>query len=162
MNAVQNTSVFLDSNINLCGSSSSSSRALQSVVDLASNTVFQHCIVFSTNLFLQDWDVNPMPNPQPGGPGCLVLVWNLTLDLSGLGDPASSYATAGIALEIIGARKRHRHDKAETPPGGCAEVNFRKSSDRGRQRVLTLDRTQKTIIDMFLYLLDACRNCRLH
>jgi hypothetical protein len=47
-----------------------------------------------------------------------LLVWNLTLDLSGLGDPASSYATAGIALEIIGARKPHRHDKADTPPGG--------------------------------------------
>jgi hypothetical protein len=30
-----------------------------------------NCIVFSTNLFLRDWDVNPMPNPQPGGPGCL-------------------------------------------------------------------------------------------
>jgi hypothetical protein len=39
-----------------------------------------------------------------------LLVWNLTLDLSGLGDTASSYATAGIALEIIGARKPHRHD----------------------------------------------------
>jgi hypothetical protein len=38
--------------------------------------------------------------------------------MSGLGDPASSYATAGIALEIIGARKPHRHDKAETPPRG--------------------------------------------
>jgi hypothetical protein len=47
-----------------------------------------------------------------------LLVWNLTLDLSGLGDPASSYATAVIALEIIGARKPHRHDKADTPPGG--------------------------------------------
>jgi hypothetical protein len=29
------------------------------------------CIIFSTNLFLWDWDVNPMPNPHPGGPGCL-------------------------------------------------------------------------------------------
>jgi hypothetical protein len=47
-----------------------------------------------------------------------LLVWNLTLELSGLGDPASSYATAGIALEIIGTRKPHRHDKAETPTGG--------------------------------------------
>jgi hypothetical protein len=47
-----------------------------------------------------------------------LLVWNLTLDLSGSGDPASSFATAGIVLEIIGARKPHRHDKAETPPGG--------------------------------------------
>jgi hypothetical protein len=36
--------------------------------------------------------------------------------MSGLGDPASSYATADIALEVIGARKPHRHDKAETPP----------------------------------------------
>jgi hypothetical protein len=42
-----------------------------------------------------------------------LLVWNVTLDQSGLGDPASSYATAGVvALEIIGARKPHRHDKA--------------------------------------------------
>jgi hypothetical protein len=46
-----------------------------------------------------------------------LLVWNLTLDLSGLGDPASSYTTTGIALEIIEACKSHRHDKAETPPG---------------------------------------------
>jgi hypothetical protein len=47
---------------------------------LASNTIFLHswrshpsgwnfnCIVFATNLFLRDWDVNPVPNPQPGGP----------------------------------------------------------------------------------------------
>jgi hypothetical protein len=46
-----------------------------------------------------------------------LLVWNLTLDLSGLGDPVSSYVTAGIALEVIGASEPHRHDKAETPPG---------------------------------------------
>jgi hypothetical protein len=45
-----------------------------------------------------------------------LLVWNLTLDLSGLGDPASSYATIGITLEITGERKPHRHDKTETPP----------------------------------------------
>jgi hypothetical protein len=51
-----------------------------------------------------------------------LLVWNLTLDLSGLGDPASSYATAGTALEIIGARKPHRHDKAETPPLAYKEI----------------------------------------
>jgi hypothetical protein len=46
-----------------------------------------------------------------------LLVWILTLDLSGLGETASSYATAGIALEIIAVRKPHRHDKAETLPG---------------------------------------------
>jgi hypothetical protein len=40
-----------------------------------------------------------------------------------LGDPASSYVTAGIALEMIGARKPHRHDKAETPPGGIFSIS---------------------------------------
>jgi hypothetical protein len=42
-------------------------------------------------------------------------VWNLNLDLSGLGDPASSYATAGLALGFIGTCKPHHHDKVETP-----------------------------------------------
>jgi hypothetical protein len=51
-----------------------------------------------------------------------LLVWNLTLDLSGLGDPASSYATAGTALEIIGEFKPNRRDKAETPPGGLTKI----------------------------------------
>jgi hypothetical protein len=57
------------------------------------------------------------PNAQPltWRTRVSLLVLNLTLDLSGLGDPASSYASAGIALEITGARKPHRHDKAETP-----------------------------------------------
>jgi len=41
-----------------------------------------------------------------------------TLDLSGLGKPANSYATAGVALEVIESHKTHHHDKAETPPGG--------------------------------------------
>jgi hypothetical protein len=30
-----------------------------------------NCIVFSTNLFLWNWDVNPMYNPQPRGSRCL-------------------------------------------------------------------------------------------
>jgi hypothetical protein len=38
--------------------------------------------------------------------GCL-----LPLDLSGLGGPTSSYATAGIALRVSGALKPHDHDK---------------------------------------------------
>jgi len=42
------------------------------------------------------------------------LVWNLTLDLSGLRDPASRYTTTGIALEITGS---HNHDKMEMPLG---------------------------------------------
>jgi hypothetical protein len=31
-----------------------------------------------------------------------------------MGDPTSSYATAGIALRVSGALKPHHHDKVET------------------------------------------------
>jgi hypothetical protein len=43
---------------------------------------------------------------------------NLTLDLSGLGGPASSYVAAGIALEITGSHKPHCYNEVETPLGG--------------------------------------------
>jgi hypothetical protein len=39
--------------------------------------------------------------------------WLLLLDLSGMGDPTSSYATAGIALGVSGALKHRHHDKVE-------------------------------------------------
>jgi hypothetical protein len=41
------------------------------------------------------------------------LVWNLLFDLFGLGGPTSSYATADIALRVIGAHKPHHHYKVE-------------------------------------------------
>jgi hypothetical protein len=44
-----------------------------------------------------------------------LVVWFLPLDLSGIGDPTSSYATAGIARRVLGALKPHHHDKVETP-----------------------------------------------
>jgi len=34
-----------------------------------------------------------------------------TLDLSGQGDPATSYTIVSRALEIIGSHKLHHHDK---------------------------------------------------
>jgi hypothetical protein len=46
------------------------------------------------------------------------LVWAITLDLSGMGDPYGSKATAGIALGITWQRKPHHYDKVETPMGG--------------------------------------------
>lgn len=74
------------------------------------------CIVFWTHmLFMGRGSINPIPNSQPGRLGCLV--WNLTLDLSGLRDPASRYTTTGIALEITGSHKPHCHDKMEMPSG---------------------------------------------
>jgi hypothetical protein len=35
-----------------------------------------------------------------------------------MGDSASSYATAGIALRLSGALKPHHHDKVKTPSMG--------------------------------------------
>jgi hypothetical protein len=35
-----------------------------------------------------------------------------------MGDPTSSYATASIALRVLGALKPHHHDKVETPSVG--------------------------------------------
>jgi hypothetical protein len=47
-----------------------------------------------------------------------LFVWLLPLDLSGMADPTSSYATAGIALTVSGALKPHYDDKVETPSLG--------------------------------------------
>jgi hypothetical protein len=52
--------------------------------------------------------------------------WLLPLDLSGMSDPTSSYATAGIALRVSGALKPHHHDKAETQSVGRDAVYFGK------------------------------------
>ena len=55
------------------------------------------------------------PCAQP--PTWRTRVWLLPFDLSGLGDPNSSYVTAGIALRITEARKLPHHVKVETPSG---------------------------------------------
>jgi hypothetical protein len=48
----------------------------------------------------------------------------LPLHLPGMGDPTSSYATAGIALRVSGALKPHHHDKVETPSVGIVLSSF--------------------------------------
>jgi hypothetical protein len=40
------------------------------------------------------------------------------LDLSGVGDPAGSNATSGLALRVTGTQKPLHHDKVEIPSGG--------------------------------------------
>jgi hypothetical protein len=67
------------------------------------------CPCFVTRYVLQNGVVNPTPNSH------YLLVWSLSFVLSGLGDPASSYATTGIARRITGTRKPPQHDKVETP-----------------------------------------------
>jgi hypothetical protein len=49
-----------------------------------------------------------------------IFVWLLPLDLSGMGDLPSSYATAGIPLRVSGALKPHHHNKVETPSVGLS------------------------------------------
>jgi hypothetical protein len=97
-------------------------------------TVFSHCmpisgrnfncIVFSKKIFFTGLVCQPNAQLPTWRARVSLSVWNLTVDLSGLGDPVSSYATASISLEIIGARKPHLHDKAETPPGGLHDYIF--------------------------------------
>jgi hypothetical protein len=45
------------------------------------------------------------------------------LDLSGLGDPTGSNATAGLALRVIGTHKALYHGKVEIPTKGTKVVD---------------------------------------
>ena len=47
-----------------------------------------------------------------------IFVWVITFDLSSLGDPASSYATASLALRIIWPHKPHHYVKVGTRSRG--------------------------------------------
>jgi hypothetical protein len=44
------------------------------------------------------------------------------LELSGVGDPAGSNATAGLALRVTGNHKPLHHDKVEIPLGGFLQI----------------------------------------
>jgi hypothetical protein len=69
------------------------------------------CILwgFSTVVSFVEWGCRPHAQPPTWRTRVSLFVWNFTLDLSGLGDPASRYATAGLALGFIGTRKPHHH-----------------------------------------------------
>jgi hypothetical protein len=53
-----------------------------------------------------------------------LFVWLLPLDLTGMGCPTSSYATAGIAVRVSRALKPHHHDKEEIPLVGIADQKY--------------------------------------
>jgi len=44
------------------------------------------------------------------------------LDLSGVGDPAGSNATAGLALRVTGTHKPLHNDRVEIPPWGYTYI----------------------------------------
>jgi hypothetical protein len=114
-------------------SPSSPSQALQYIVDLGflhsrqshlscdskhqSDCEFD-CIVFSTSLCFMGWGCQPTAQPPSWTSKVSLFYWTLTLDLSGLADPASSHVAAGIALEITGSHKPHCHSEVETLLGG--------------------------------------------
>jgi hypothetical protein len=77
---------------------------------------------FLNNLVFTVWG-QPHAQPQTWRTRVSLSVWLLPLDLSGVGDPTSSYTTAGIALRVSGALKLHHHDKVETPSMGTYITN---------------------------------------
>ena len=84
----------------------------------------------SSRLFsvgLSPLTVEDPSSPQGSGGDGSLLVWHLPFDLFSMGDPASSYATAGIALRVVGVLKPPHHDKVETPRGGCSGMQRLKS-----------------------------------
>jgi hypothetical protein len=56
---------------------------------------------FETFVFFTVRGRQPLAQPHTWRTRVSLLVWIIPFDLSGLGDPTSSYATAGIALRVI-------------------------------------------------------------
>jgi hypothetical protein len=71
---------------------------------------FKKCELLAHSSRVLWWNSHLSPEHLP----VFHLVWHLPFDLFGLGGSTSSYATADIALRVIGAHKPHHHDKVET------------------------------------------------
>jgi hypothetical protein len=76
-------------------------------------TLPRHLRGFRNVTFFPGW--GRQPHAQPGGP---LFVWVISFDLSGMGAPAGSYATAGLALRIIWPHTPPHYVKLGTPSGG--------------------------------------------
>jgi hypothetical protein len=64
------------------------------------------------------WRYQPHAQPPTRRTRVSVFVWVITFDLSGMGGPTGSYATANIVLRIIWPRKSHHYVKTLMPSGG--------------------------------------------
>jgi hypothetical protein len=85
-------------------------------------------LIFCSLIFLHPSEADYLVSKQFIFNGVRLLAWRtrvslficlLPLDLSGMGAPTSSYATAGIALRVSRALKSHHHDKVDT---SCVHV----------------------------------------
>jgi len=83
---------------------------------------------FSEHRFFFGVGSYPHAQPPTSRTSVSLFVWAITFDLLGLGDPASSYATAGLALRIIWPHKPHHYVKAEIPAGGNNSTVIRQSA----------------------------------
>jgi hypothetical protein len=73
---------------------------------------------FLTMISSMVWGYQPHAQPPTWRTRVPLFVWVITFDLSGKGDPASSYATADIALRIVWPRKPHYYVKERIPSVG--------------------------------------------
>jgi hypothetical protein len=85
---------------------------LLSIVRLQSLKVSQQLRLFT------GWGRQSHSQPPTWRARVSLFVWIITFDLAGMGDPTSSYATAGIALRIIRPRKPHHYVKLWISTGG--------------------------------------------
>jgi hypothetical protein len=81
-------------------------------------------ICFLNSLVFTVWGCLSHTQPPTWRTRVSLFVGLLPLDLSGMGAPTSSYATAGIALRVSGALKPHHHDKEETPSVGFLLIRY--------------------------------------
>jgi hypothetical protein len=79
-------------------------------------------IRFLNNLVFTVRVCYPYAQPPTWRTRVSLFVWLLPLDLSGMGAPTSSYATAGIAHRVSGALKPHHHDMVETSSVGISTL----------------------------------------
>jgi hypothetical protein len=77
---------------------------------------------FSTVKAFAGWGRQPHAQPPTWRARVSLFVWIITFDLSGMGDPTSSYATAGITLRIIWPRKPYHYVKVGIPTGAYRKL----------------------------------------
>jgi hypothetical protein len=81
---------------------------------------------FSQHTFFYGMGLQPHAQPPTWRTRLSLFVWVITFDLSGMGGPTSSFATAGLTLGILWPRKPHHYAKVETPSGGWYSISARK------------------------------------
>jgi hypothetical protein len=80
-----------------------------------------------------------------------------------MGDSTSSYATADIALRVLGVLKSHHHDKVETPSVGRKVFLVSENSEYTCSRRRTIiditlirEKKQNKLLEIWLRLNQTC------